>query len=509
VHRVKILRAAGLIAVAQLIGLPLGILVQVLTARAYGVSAEMDAFNIALLLPSALTTVLVANASVLLIPLVNRYITEKPEQERAELLGSVFKGLGLLLMVCIGLLWGLSGPVLRLLSGGFDAATLALTQNLFYFLLPATVFMVGAGVLGILLQARHRFAAASFSPMLYKIAAIAFLFFLTSRIGIMALLWAQICAAAGAVLWLWPVFRRHESIAWSAPLKHPETKALLAAVFGPLLVFRALDQMNQMVPMSVATHFGEGSVAALNYAWKLVGVPLGLMMTSLSTAIFPAYARRIAEEKRDELAGLLALGVKMVLLFSLPAMVGLVFVGRDLVRLLFERGAFDASATEHVYRLVVFYASGILGLGLNSVFGYFFWAKRKHWFLVSVAAAGMATNFLGLWLLHAKIGVASVPFGMASGYLLQSLVMLAVLKREALLPEWLSLFRTVGRIAAAAAGMGLLLWLTPEEWRHHLGQRGFLAFQVGVGALAFMVMGFALKIVEWRHVGLLLSRAES
>jgi putative peptidoglycan lipid II flippase len=501
--RARLLRAAGTIAVANALGLPLGLLVQMLMARAYGTSAAMDAFNIALLIPNSLTTVVVANASVLLVPVINEYLANEQKQELSQMLSAMFKGLFLFAVVGLGALVFCTRPLLGVIAHGFNAETQALTERLFLYLLPAAFFMLLGGVVGVILQANYHFAGPAFAPFLYKILAITFIFYYANEWGIFALLNAQIVSAIASAVLLWLIFRGYQRLSWRGSMWHPVFPQFLAAIFGPLLLFRILDQLNYIVPQAVATHFPEGSVAALGYAFKLVSIPSSLMMTSLATAVFPMYSRLIAEGNWDELRNTIAFGIKTVFLFSIPLTIGFVILGREVVRTLLEREAFGADSTEAVYRLLIFYAAGILGVGLNSMLGYYFWAKRAHWRVTEIISIGVGLNMAVVFGLRGGLGVLVVPIGMGLGYLGQSMFMAHFIHKDGITMPWKALGSVVARMALGGCVMGgvlgFLKWYVPMLSASFMG----LVVLIAVGSVVFFGGILLLGVYDLRQIAAL------
>ena len=90
----------------------------------------------------------------------------------------------------------------------------------------------------------------------------------------------------------------------------------------------------------------EGGISALNYASKLMNLPMGIFALAISTVIFPTLSEQSFQGNRLELGKTLTRGIKLVLLITLPAAAGLMALKTPIVKLLFERGVFDAVATQ-------------------------------------------------------------------------------------------------------------------------------------------------------------------
>jgi putative peptidoglycan lipid II flippase len=126
--------------------------------------------------------------------------------------------------------------------------------------------------------------------------------------------------------------------------KHPGIKQIMLAMV-PLMIGTGISQIYVVIdPNNWLSGLAEGSIAALNYANKLVYLPQGVIVIALSTAVFPTLADRVAVGQMEEYKRALLRSTKLLLLMALPAAVGIAVLRDPIIRLLFARGAFDENA---------------------------------------------------------------------------------------------------------------------------------------------------------------------
>ena len=116
---------------------------------------------------------------------------------------------------------------------------------------------------------------------------------------------------------------------------------------------RVLDlgvfQLTMLVTTNLASRLGHGSVSALEWGWGAMQLPETVIGTAFGLVAFPTLAELAARRDLAGLRGTLAETLRLVLVLSVPATCGLILLGQPFLQVLYQRGAFDASATEAVY----------------------------------------------------------------------------------------------------------------------------------------------------------------
>jgi putative peptidoglycan lipid II flippase len=160
----------------------------------------------------------------------------------------------------------------------------------------------------------------------------------------------------------WPMLRR-EGFRYRPALDSGDRwLQRVLILMGPGTLGLAATQINVLVNTVLATGEGTGAVSWLNYAFRLMYLPLGIIGVSIATAAIPAIvaargARRSLGGVRKEVAG----GLSMMLLLNVPATLGLIVLARPIVALLFERGQFSAADTDATALALICYAVGLTG----------------------------------------------------------------------------------------------------------------------------------------------------
>ena len=339
----------------------------------FGVGDAMDAFFIAFLPISFVIVVVVEAFTSALIPTYIRVRDQQGVSAAQDLfVQSMIVVVASLSMVAALLV--LSSPyLLPFLCVGFDAEKLALTQKLFYFLLPTVVIKGLATVCSGILNANERFGLAALSPMAVPVSVIIALFVWGSDYGVYALVVGTI---GGFLLELpllgWGLKRYGVAL---LPCRHGISPALrqVVAQYFPLVAAAALMGGTTFVDAAMAAALDPGSVTALNYGNKVVATMAGLGALALGTAVFPFFSQLIGVGDWTTIRHLLKKYSLLILLVTVPITLLLIIVSESLTSLLFQRGEFGETDTQLVGQIqavyglqIPFYVVGILFVRLIS-----------------------------------------------------------------------------------------------------------------------------------------------
>jgi putative peptidoglycan lipid II flippase len=411
---------------------------EVAFAHRFGASDELDAFLIAFVLPSVVMNIAAGSFNAALIPTYIE-VREGDGREAAQRLFASVMVWTMALLVAVAMLMALVAPLaLPLLGSGFSPAKLALTEQLFYLLLPALplsgLFVTWAAVL----NAGERFALAALAPALTPVATILVLTIPGSRWGIHSAAAAQLIGAVleGALL---AVALRRQGIS-VVPRWHGFSPAMrqVARQYAPMIAAGSLMSGTMLVDQAMAAALGAGSVAVLNYGNKTSAAIAGIGSVAVSTAVLPHFSRMVAARDWASVRHSLKVYTRLVLLASAAATIGFVLLSQPIIRLLFERGAFTAADTLQVaavQRLYVLqlpvYLAGLLFVRLLS-------ALKTNQILMWGTVISFGLN-IGLdYVLMRALGVAGIALSTtlvyAASFTFLVLMTFRVLRRAEGLP---------------------------------------------------------------------------
>jgi putative peptidoglycan lipid II flippase len=419
----RILSAATTVARLAILVKAASLAKEMFVARRFGAGDALDAFYIALLLPSFIGAVVDGSFNAAFIPI---YI-ENREREEQKIASCLFANIAIFNIVALALvalaLAGSQRWLLPLLGSGFSRQKLALARPMFFVFL-ASMSIVGLSTLWrAALSAHDCFTLASIAPIANPIALIILLLIAGPHRGIGSLVGGavlgnlgELCIAGYGIRKLGlPLLPR-----WHG--NDLQTQRVLWQ-YAPTITGALLMGGTTLVDPAMAAMLGSGSVSALNFAYKLPALVLNIGLSSLSTAILPSFSRLSAKADWQEMRRVLLNYTGLLALVTIPLTLTLIVLSKPIVSLVFQGGAFTPADTALVartqimfcleipfYSIAILYVRALSALKRNSMI---MWGA-----LISVFANAVL-NILLMRLLGLP-GIAlstSVVYAISCGYL--------------------------------------------------------------------------------------------
>ncbi len=367
---------------------------EVVIADHFGATAAYDAFLIAFFIPQFLRQLLAEGAlATAFVPVYTRLRIAGEDADRFA--NNLFSLLLVFYPVVVGI-GILSAPYyVPFLASGFPPEKLALAVSIARIVFPF-IALIGFGALFMgVLNSHHRFFSASFAPVWFNVGMIIGALFVSLRFPqrpIYGLALGVLIGGGGQLLSQLPSLRA-VGVRFRFTLFpiHPGISQLFRRL-GPAVLILAVAQVNMLVDNKLASHLGDGSISALQYAMRLFQLPLGVFAVSIATALLPRLSAAEAKGERGRFSRYLGDGIATSALVLLPAMVGLFIVGPDLIRLLFEHGSFQSADTLRTARALSYYVIGLLPYGLVYVQTRACYAVGRTVFPLVASILAVATN---------------------------------------------------------------------------------------------------------------------
>jgi putative peptidoglycan lipid II flippase len=508
-------RSAGVIGVTTLTSRILGLVREQVMAYFFGAGDAVDAFNVAFRIPNLVRDLFAEGAmSAAFVPAFTRTLANGGRESAWRLGHSVVTAalLATALIVALGIVF--AHPLVLLLAGDFASVpgkielTVLLTRAMMPFLMLVTAAAVAMGMLNSL----DRFFVPALAPAVFNVCSILTTLVMLpvlARLGvptIVAMATGVIAGGVGQVAIQWPALRREGYRYQPAlDLKAPGLREVLL-LMGPGTLGLAATQVNVFVNTWLATGEGTGAVSWLNFAFRLMYLPLGLFGVSIATASIPRIARRAADDDRDGLRRTISSGVSMMLALTVPATLGLIVLARPIVALLFERGRFTAADTAATANALMCYAIGLSGYSIVKVATPTFYAIGKSRVPVIVSAGTIALNIgLNITLVR-TLGYLGLALGTSIAALVNAASLLYLLRRELEGLHVAHMASVALRMLGAGLLMALVAWTVEHELALALPGRGLPvqvarvggAILAGLGVLA--VCARLLRVEEFGEV---------
>jgi putative peptidoglycan lipid II flippase len=285
----------------------------------------------------------------------------------------------------------------------------------------------------------------------------------------------------------------------------------IGRLMAPATVGLAAVQVNIFISTSFASH-EEGAVAWLAYAFRILYLPIGIFGVAVGTVATTGLAQRAAQGDTEGLRETLRRGLAAVAFLSVPATVGLVVLRIPIVRLLFERGQFDASDTVHTATALALYSVGLVAYTGVKVLAPAFYATGRPRIPLLASVSAVITNLVVIATLHGALGYRAIALGTALGSLINAFVLLAVFQRRVGGLTTRAFGWALFKMVAAAGLMGGASLLALRGTESFVGHSGLVAqlvtglVPVAIGGAVYAVAAHLMHVDEARTIGSALAR---
>ena len=463
----RLARSAGLIGLATMTSRVLGLARETVFAAYFGASAsmQMDAFNVAFRIPNLLRDLFAEGAmTAAFVPTFTRTFGAQG-REAAWRLGNLVMNALLLVTIALVALGILFAPQITALLAPEYAeipGKLELTTGLTRVMLPfLPTLAIAAAMMG-MLNSMRRFFMPSLSPAMFNVASI------LSVVALYPLMPEPIYAVAigtllgglGQIVLQWPSLRR-EGFRYQPVISFRDPAVLeILKLMGPATAGLAAVQINVAVNTFLATSQEQGAVSWLQYAFRLMYLPIGIFGVSIATASLPDISRQAAADDLRAVRDTVSRGLRMMLMLNVPAAVGLIVLAEPIVAMIYQRGMFLPADTSAAAAALMFYAPGLLGYSAVKIASPTFYAMRDSRTPVIVSVLSVLVN-LGLNLALVRVmGFRGLAFGTAIAAVFNALALLWLLRGRLGGLDGRRLFDTLIKVSVASAAMGVAAYAT-------------------------------------------------
>ncbi len=462
--------------------------------RAFGVAPELDAYYAAFELPDGLFTVVAGAALVTaLMPLLTARLEDAQRDDVWRLVSAVLNWVLLLVAAVSALAAVLAPQVIALVAPGFDPYRADLAARLMRLVLLQTLVASASSIATCSLQAHQHFLLPAAAPLAYTIGRIAGVLWLAPHFGIFGLAYGGLAGTLGHFLVQVPGLIRYRA-RWVPTLRDPDLRAVVN-LMAPRMLGLGATYLTFVLPTFLGSRLNAGAISAYEYAWRLMQFPETIIGTALGVTVFPTLAAYANAGQREALKQTTAWALRLILALGLPAAVAMALLGRPLIALMFQRGAFDAAATERVYFALQLLTLALVAHALLEVVARFFFAQRDMWTPFGAAVLGLLVNYAVSRALLFSLAQGAIALGNGVGALAQVLTLYAIARRRDTAPALGELARTAWRTALATGLMGALTLGARLALFPHPGLVS-TAVLLGVAGGSYLLAAWALRLEE-------------
>jgi putative peptidoglycan lipid II flippase len=459
-------------------------------ANLFGDSYMADAYIAAMTIPNAIILFMLTGMKDAFLPSYYKY----------EKLG---KGFSHLTNVVKGTFW---------ISAAIAVGGAALSPFLIRFLYPdfnphgteiaiwtAVIYFISVAIVGVnavyegYFDAQKKFSFSTFSQTIVVICTIVGALLFHRQIGIYSVPLGYFVGTVISLFIKLFYLSPGQFMLWRQPMDRKEVSAFYA-VFLPIGLTIAVGQINLFVNTLFAARLGEGVVSNLNYAFRLVNIPQAIFGVTIATIVFPLLAEAKAKDDMNLFKVGIEKGLIYMFLFLAPTVAGMLVLMKELVQVVYERGAFTATATALTSEYAVFYMGSVLFYSIQAVIAKGFYTLEKGHYMLRVGMISIIANIIFNSILSKTMGAAGLALSASLVGLVYSSITFATLYKISGGFRLLFIAKEYGKVLLASVFMtGVLLGVEYQFQLSRLGTFPYLIIMIVLGAVVYFIFLKLLK----------------
>ncbi|HTE58776.1 MAG TPA: murein biosynthesis integral membrane protein MurJ [Solirubrobacteraceae bacterium] len=390
-----------------------------IVARSYfGTSGAMSAFTLAFQVPN-LIRALVADAALssAFVPVFSELLENKRRREAMQL-ASALAGLLLVALTALTLAFILVAPVLMPLFTGaestpaLDALTVGLSQVLF----PIVLLLGLNGLVVGILNAHEHFTIPALAPLVWNVVIIGGLVGLTPLFeGDQQLYGYAIGVLAGTTVQLVMCLPQLRRIGYPLRIsfdfrRDPRVRQVLVLML-PVSLGLGLINVSLLINSLIGFLVSEEAPAAIDAAFRIYMLPQGMFSVAVATVLFPALSRLATRRDAPGLRALIGSGMRQISLLLIPSAAAFVALSTPIVRLIYERGDFDAESTRQASEALFWFSFSLPVSGITLLLTRSFFSLQRPWLPTRLALWSILVNAVVSLALYKPMGIGGVVLG--------------------------------------------------------------------------------------------------
>jgi putative peptidoglycan lipid II flippase len=482
----------------------LGLIREIVAANYFGARGPINAFTVAFQIPN-LVRALVADAALssAFVPVFSELL-EKGEKARAWRVASTVFWLFLLVVGGITALFILAAPVLiPPLTGAYDDLAVTLSQILF----PIVVLIGLFGIVTGILNSYEQFTIPALTPVFWNLAIIVGLVIGVPRADTES---GKLYVYAGSIV-IGTVIQFLLPLPWlrgldgrlrlALDIRDPAVKQVFKLMV-PVMLGLGLINVNAVIGTVVASKLIDPRIAptAIDKAFRIYMLPQGMFSVAVATILYPSLARLAT---RGDLAGFRATvssGLRQINFMLIPSAVVCAVLAEPIVRLLYQRGAFEPGQTTVVAGALAAFSLGLTFNGMMLMLNRAFFSLQAPWVPTLIALAVLVLN-TALYAALYHVGTWGIPLAISLANIAGVALLFLTLRRRVGRLDFHQVARSFGLVTVASAVLGVVaygIWYVLDSalGRSFPAQLVSLGVALGVGGTVYLAVCNALRVRE-------------
>ncbi|MDR0985088.1 MAG: murein biosynthesis integral membrane protein MurJ [Endomicrobium sp.] len=481
-----------------------GYIRDMLIANVFGAGIMADTFYAALKIPNLFRRIFGEGSfSSTIVPVFTEYLNKKNKAETQKFLNVIFTYLLLTLILTSLLGIVFANNIVKLVAIGFNTYKMKLTVNFIRFMFPLIIFIGLAAFLVSILNVLHSFFIPAITPAIANIIEIFYIivlapFITTTNYKIKGLICSIVLGYAFYYLIQYHHFKKFNwKLNFLLDLKHSGIRRVVLLMI-PSILGASVEQINIFVDSNCASFLGAGSITALYYANRLVQLPLAIFGISFTTVAFPEMSKACMNNDIIKIKDSIIYSMKFTIFTLFPAMLGLMFIGLPIIKLLFEHGRFNNLASDMTYKALFYYSLGLPAYAWNKIITNVFYSYQDTKTPLKLALFSMIFHIVLCILLMKLMTVSGLALATSLSSYFNFFCLIFLLDKRIKNLNLLNKIFVFGlKCFFAATVSNLIVWGILHKFKVSL--LILVPISIIISILLFIITSYILNISEFKY----------
>ena len=469
-----------------------------------GIKTGVDAYQIAFIIPEILNHIVASGfLSITFIPIFAHYLSLNKADKGYKVFSIIINTFGLLLVcfIIVTLIW--APKLVSLFAPGIqDPETFALAVRMTRIIIPAQFFFFCGGLFMAVQFANEKFFIPALAPLIYNLFIIAGGLILGPFIGIEGFAWGVLAGAFIGNFAIQIMGARKLGLKYYPIISfiHPDLIKYIKLTL-PLMIGLTMTFSTEILLKFFGSYLDQGSIAAMNYALRIMFILVGLFGQAIGVASYPFMAKLAQKGDIMALNLLLNKTLKFILLV-IPVSTLFMILSQEIITILFQRGQFDAQATMVTAGILPFFMIGAFAFSAQNIVSRGFYATQNTIFPAIFTTACVIITLPLIILLMKAMGAKGVALGLSLSVMIQAFILYECWNKKSDNFKKKEVYLLFVKILPISLLIGFILFISKYGIQNFIDTSGFsgsLSLSVIIGIefiFIFYIAGYIFKIEE-------------
>lgn len=363
----KVVKSASILFIATIIAKVIGFARDNVIAYAYGTGVISDSYFMALnIMTVAFVSLLGVAIQSTYMPIYTNIQKNEGKLKALKFTSNVINIVLIISLIIVVLGWFFTEPLVKLFAFGYEGERLQITVQFTKIVLFSVGLVCVTYVLKAYLEIHNYFLITGLMSVPYNFAII-IAALLSKKLGVETLAYGTVLAFLLQMIFLILFcYKKGFRYKLNINLSDKNIKKMALAII-PILIGASANQINSLVDKNLSSFLPVGSFSSLNYAYKLNIFVIGLFVASITSVVYPVFSELGARKNLKQLKITFCKSVNSIILITMPISVGAFILSEPIIKILFEKGAFDKTATIMTAQILACYAIGMVASGIRDI----------------------------------------------------------------------------------------------------------------------------------------------